>query len=186
MKHWKRLTALVLALTLCAGLLAGCGNSDEGDEVDNKTYASEGGSVTMPEGFAAEGHFTSQIAGDTLYVDFNGIQKRDTGYFAPAGDSITINITATTESEGNKEFKAALWKQVASGAQYVDGCTIYFKAVGSCYTYTITGLDPASKYRITLSYDSPKYYITGQMSVGGLATAERSDEEQQAEEAKNA
>lgn len=178
MKHTTRLLALLLALALCAGLLAGCGGSGDADEdVADQIRAAQGGSITLPEGFSASGHLSSQIAGDTLYVCFSGIQYRNTGYFAPAGGSITVTAFATTDNELNRDFKLSLWKQVDGGAAYVNGATVYYTADGSCYTYTYEGLDPASKYRFTISYDSPSYYITGQFSVAGLATAEQSDEE---------
>ena len=83
-----------------------------------------------------------------------------------AGDTLTI--TACGTAEGPQEYKIALWKKVDGGAQYVDGSTGYFHTDGTNYTYTITGLDPSVQYRITVSYDSSKYYLYGMFAAEGI------------------
>ncbi len=178
MKH-TRLFALLLALALCAALLAGCSGSSEDEDEADEIHATAGGSVTLPEGFSASGSFTSQVSGDALYAtfSFSGAQKKETGYFSPAGTSITVTAFATTENQHNKEFKFALWQKVDGGMSYVSGTTVYYTADGSCYTYTYEGLDPNSQYRLAISHDSPSYVVSGQFAVTGLATATQSDEE---------
>ena len=77
MKH-TRLFALLLALALCAAMLAGCSGSSEDEDVADEIHATAGGSVTLPEGFSASGSFTSQVSGDALYAtfSFSGARKR--------------------------------------------------------------------------------------------------------------
>ena len=55
------------------------------------------------------------------------------------------------------------------GAEYVAGSTGYIKTDGTNYRYTVTGLDPAASYRITVSYDSSKYYLYGMFQAEGVA-----------------
>lgn len=178
MKH-TRLFALLLALALCAALLAGCSGETEEEDVADEIHATAGGSITLPEGFSASGTFTSLVSGDALYAtfSFSGAQKKETGYFSPASTSITVTAFATTENEYNKQFKFALWQKVDGGMAYLPGTTVYYTADGSCYSYTYEGLDPSSQYRLAISHDSPSYVVSGQFSVAGLATATQSDEE---------
>ena len=42
-------------------------------------------------------------------------------------------------------------------------------ADGTDYRCTISGLDPAAQYRVTISYDSSRYYLYGLMKVEGIA-----------------
>ena len=43
------------------------------------------------------------------------------------------------------------------------------KTDGTDYTCTISGLDPAASYRLTISYDSSRYYLYGGLKVEGIA-----------------
>ena len=150
--------------------------SDEEDEAD-ETVASAGGDVTFPEGMdTTESKLVTQVEGDTMYVAFNGIQNRSTDYFVAAGDSVTITGYATTEStnENYQTFKVALWELSDDRAttSYVIGSTIYYPTDGTNYSYTITGLTPGRQYKVTVSYDSVKFYVTGGLKVQGLGSEE--------------
>ena len=39
---------------------------------------------------------------------------------------------------------------------------------GSNYRFTIGGLDPAAQYRLTISYDSSRYYLYGMFKAEGI------------------
>ena len=67
--------------------------------------------------------------------------------------------------EGTQKYKIALWRKVDGGAQYVDGSTYYIKTDGQNYRCSIGGLDPAASYRLTISYDSSRYYLYGGLKV---------------------
>ena len=80
-----------------------------------------------------------------------------------------LNIMACGTAEGTQKFKVALWKKVDGGAAYVPDSTYYVKTDGTDYRCTISGLDPAAQYRVTISYDSSRYYLYGLMKVEGIA-----------------
>lgn len=173
----KRLLALMLALAAVL-TLAGCTLDFSGEEeADTRTWATAGGSITLPEDMDATARFATQQVDGTMYVVFNGIQKRDTGYFTAPGGTLTFTACATAEADNLQQFKIAVWKQVDGGTQYVDGGTIYVKTDGTCYTYTLEGLDPAASYRLTLSYDKTAYYMYGQVKVEGIAALGAAPEE---------
>ena len=95
------------------------------------------------------------------------IWSRQTDYFtAPNG---VITLTGYGTAEGTQKYKIALWRKVDGGAQYVDGSTYYIKTDGQNYRCSIGGLDPAASYRITISYDSSRYYLYGGLKVEGIA-----------------
>lgn len=64
-----------------------------------------------------------------------------------------------------QKFKISLWKKVDGGAQYVDNTTYYFVTDGQNYHCDIGNLDPNASYRLTISYDSSKYYLYGLLKV---------------------
>ena len=191
-------TWLALALALCMALsLSACspkdvmknvivkactvmGFIDESsgeEETSTKNVATAGGDVTFPEGMdTTSGKLVTQAVGDTLYVAFNGIANRNTEYFVAAGDSLTITGYATTEStnENYQTFKAAVWElsDDKTTTSYVQGSTVYYTTDGSCYTYTITGLTPGKQYKVSISYDSSIYYVTGGLKIQGLGSEE--------------
>lgn len=191
-------TWIALALALCLALsLSACspkqalkdavvkavtvlGFRDESafdEEEATKVMATSGGEVTFPEGFdSTSGKLVTQAAGDTLYVAFNGIANRSTEYFVPASDSITVTGYATTEStnENYQTFKVAVWQLSDDKAttSYVQGSTVYYTTDGTCYTYTITGLTPGKQYKVNISYDSSKFYVTGGLKIQGLGSEE--------------
>ncbi len=173
----KRFLALVLAVALTLSL-AGCESIKNGvaslmgantaQEADTENWAvATTDPIMLPEGTNATAQWTNVVSGGTLYGVYNGIWKRNTGYFQVSGDTLTI--TACGTAEGPQEYKIALWKKVDGGAQYVNGSTGYFHTDGTNYRYTITGLDPSAQYRITVSYDSSRYYLYGMFSAEGIA-----------------
>ena len=94
---------------------------------------------------------------------FNGIWSRQTSYFTvPSG---TLSIMGCGTAEGTQRFKVAVWKKVDGGAEYVTDSTYYIHTDGTDYRCTISGLDPAASYRLTISYDSSRYYLYGGLKV---------------------
>ena len=177
MKHLKRLLALALVAMLALSLFTACGGSDDEEpELDEGNRAVAGGSIDWPEGLDTTQRFATQIAGDTLYAVFNGIQTRTTNYFVPAGDTITLTGYSTTESEKRKEYRVTLWKESYTGREYVTDGTMYFTADGSCYTGTFTGLVAGERYKVGLAYDGVSFYMSGGLSIGGLAQADDLDD----------
>ena len=190
MKLTKRIgvaaLALVLALSLTAcspkdmlgnmilgvadlfGLRSESSNDDEAEE----TVATPGGSISFPEGMDTQSRFPTMVSGDTLYNAFNGISNRSTDYFVAASDTVTLTAYATTESATILEFKAALWElsDDQTKTSYLQGSTVYFPTGGECSTYTVSGLTPGKMYKVTVSYDSVSYYITGGMTVTGVGS----------------
>lgn len=61
-----------------------------------------------------------------------------------------------------------VWQKIDGGVQYVPDSTYYFKTDGTNYRCTISGLDPAAIYRLTISYDSSRYYLYGGLKVEGV------------------
>ena len=102
----KKLITLALTLALAFSLTACLGSQRE--STVNDIYAEKGGEITLPEGMDTSRRFNTQLEGDTMYIDFNRVMVRNTGYFSPAGDTLTLTAYATTESTGLLEFKAGL------------------------------------------------------------------------------
>lgn len=181
----RRCFALLLALTLCAGLLVGCAKEEgEVEEQTNVVIAQSGGdSVPFTEEFDTSQRFGTQVVGDTLCVAFNGIQNNrryKVPYFTAASDTLTVTGAATAESERNKTYRVTLWKRVDGGMEYVGSDdrpgTIELTADGSAYTAQFTGLEPGAQYKVGLAYDGRgKYFISGQLAVRGLAGAEAAE-----------
>ena len=168
------LKSAILKSTTALGLRQD--RSDE-DEVDDLTYAAAGGDVTYPETMdTTEAKLVTEVDGSVLYAAFNGIQNRSTDYFVAGSDSLTITGYATTEStnENYQTFKVALWElsDDRTSAGYVIGSTVYYTTDGSCYQYTITGLTPGKQYKVNISYDSTRYFVTGGIKVEGLGSEE--------------
>ena len=172
MKTKKRFLAVVLAAALLVAGLTGCkdalrgvaqkisGSSGEVQEEDTTRWADATADPLIIQGIAdASAKF------DTAIV-FNGIWSRQTNYFAaPTG---TLTVMACGTAEGTQKFKVALWKKVDGGVEYVPDSTYYIKTDGTDYTCTISGLDPAAIYRMTISYDSSRYYLYGLLKVEGV------------------
>lgn len=196
MKQTKRLLALLLATLMLVGL-TGCdakqtfqdslykllvmvGVAEEGneeDDVDTNVYATAGGSIVFPEGMDTTGRVSNQVVDGTLYIAFNGIANRSSDYFVAAGNSVTLTAYATSDAPAGvatsiTKFKLALWElsDDQSTTTYVQGTTVYFDFDGTCQTKTVTGLTPGKLYKVYISYDSSKYYITGGATVSGVSS----------------
>ena len=92
---------MALALTACSpkkvaqdmviGMVQALGftTADEEEDEATETMATEGGSITYPEGFDASG--TNALLQDgTLYLSFKDMQYYSTDFFTPAGDIIFL------------------------------------------------------------------------------------------------
>ena len=153
MKMKKRIAALLLAAVLAVSL-TGCkdalksivhkatGTSDEVQDEDTTRWAEQTGDPLIIQGIAdASAKFATATADGCLYAVFNGIWSRQTSYFTvPSG---TLNIMACG--------------------------TAYVKTDGTDYRCTVSGLDPAAQYRVTISYDSSRYYLYGLLKAEGIA-----------------
>lgn len=180
MKTKKRFLAVVLAAALLVAGLTGCkdalrgvaqkisGSSGEVQEEDTTRWADATADPLIIQGIAdASAKFDTAMVDGTLYAVFNGIWSRSTGYFtAPSG---SLSIMACGTAEGTQKFKVALWKKVDGGAEYVPDSTYYIHTDGTNYRCTVSGLDPVAQYRVTISYDSSRYYLYGLMKVEGIA-----------------
>lgn len=179
MKMKKRLLTLLLALGGLALCLTGCketltgiahkvtGSSSEVQEEDTTQWAEQTSDELIIQGIAdPSAKFATATADGCLYAVFNGIWSRQTSYFAVPGG--TLNIMGCGTAEGTQKFKIAVWKKVDGGAEYVPGSTYYIKTDGTNYRCTVSGLDPAAQYRITISYDSSRYYLYGLLKVEGI------------------
>ena len=178
MKMKKRIVVLLMALVLAVGLI-GCkdtlksivhkasGTSDEVQEEDTTRWADQTSDPLIIQGIAdASAKFDTAMVDGTLYAVFNGIWSRQTNYFAaPTG---TLTVMACGTAEGTQRYKVSVWQKVAGGAQYVNGSTYYIKTDGQNYRCVISGLDPAAIYRMTISYDSSRYYLYGLLKVEGV------------------
>ena len=159
---------MILVVAYLFGLRSESSNDDEAEE----TVATPGGSISFPEGMDTQSRFPTMVSGDTLYIAFNGISNRSTDYFVAASDTVTLTAYATTESATILELKAALWElsDDQTKTSYLQGSTVYFPTGGECSTYTVSGLTPGKMYKVTVSYDSVSYYITGGMTVTGVGS----------------
>lgn len=175
MKKIKRIVLLVVAVLVL--LVAASGvktvldmkNSadNEVQEEDSTRWAELTSDPLNLEGIAdASAKYASAAVNGSLNLVFNGIWSRQTNYFAaPTG---TLTVMACGTAEGTQKFKVALWKKVDGGVEYVPDSTYYIKTDGTDYTCTISGLDPAAIYRMTISYDSSRYYLYGLLKVEGV------------------
>ena len=179
MKTKKRFLAVVLAAALLVAGLTGCkdalrgvaqkisGSSGEVQEEDTTRWADATADPLIIQGIAdPSAKFATATADGCLYAVFNGIWSRQTSYFTvPSG---TLSIMGCGTAEGTQRFKVAVWKKVDGGAEYVADSTYYICTDGTNYRCTISGLDPAAQYRVTISYDSSKYYLYGLLKVEGI------------------
>ena len=164
MKKIKRIALLVVAVLVL--LVAASGvktvldmkNSadNEVQEEDSTRWAEPTSDPLNIEGIAdASAKYASAAVNGSLNLVFNGIWSRQTDYFGTA--------------EGTQRYKVSVWQKVAGGAQYVNGSTYYIKTDGQNYRCVISGLDPAASYRLTISYDSSRYYLYGGLKVEDIA-----------------
>mgnify|MGYP006997699417 CR=1 FL=1 len=179
MKMKKQLLALLLAAVMVLSL-TGCketlkkvaqkitGHSEEVQEEDTTRWADATADPLIIQGIAdASAKYATATADGCLYAVFNGIWSRQTEYFTVPSGLLSIYGCGTTDG-GAQKFKVSLWKKVDGGAQYVDNTTFYFTADGQNYHCDIDNLDPNASYRVTISYDSSRYYLYGLMKVEGI------------------
>lgn len=164
---------LLLALVSCRDTLGAIkdqltGRSDAVQEEDTTQWAELTTDPLSLEGIAdPSAKYAAAAVNSCLNIVFNGIWSRQTDYFtAPNG---VITVTGYGTAEGTQKYKIAVWRKVDGGAQYVDGSTYYIKTDGQNYRCSIGGLDPAASYRLTISYDSSRYYLYGGLKVEGIA-----------------
>lgn len=164
---------LLLALVSCRDTLGAIkdqltGKSDAVQEEDTTQWAELTTDPLSLEGIAdPSAKYATAAVNSCLNIVFNGIWSRQTDYFtAPNG---VITVTGYGTAEGTQKYKIAVWRKVDGGAQYVDGSTYYIKTDGQNYRCSIGGLDPAASYRLTISYDSSRYYLYGGLKVEGIA-----------------
>lgn len=176
MSKTKRILAFALAAVLAVVVLTGCksiaqkvfGSSNEVQEDDTTQWAVLNSDPLMIDGIAdTTAKYATARANGALNIVFNGIWSRQTDYFTVPGGSLTITGYGT--AEGTQRYKVSVWQKVAGGAQYVNGSTYYIKTDGQNYRCVISGLDPAASYRLTISYDSSRYYLYGGLKVEGIA-----------------
>lgn len=180
MKRSKRTIVLVVVVVVLLLALVSCrdtlgaikdqltGGSDAVQEEDTTQWAELTGDSLSLEGIAdPSAKYAAAAINSCLNIVFNGIWSRQTDYFtAPNG---VITVTGYGTAEGTQKYKIAVWRKVDGGAQYVDGSTYYIKTDGQNYRCSIGGLDPAASYRLTISYDSSRYYLYGGLKVEGIA-----------------
>ena len=81
-------------------------------------------------------------------------------------------------TSGNMTLKDATneairdWCCHPADTYYVIGSTVYYTTDGTCYQYNVSGLTPGRQYKVYISYDSTRYYITGGLKVQGLGSEE--------------
>lgn len=175
MNTLKRALCLVLVLALALCMFTACKKADEDEPEQEKNYASSGGSINWPEGMDTTTRFASQKEGDVLYISYNGIQNRTSGYFEPAGSSVNITTTGVTESANRKEYRLTLWLETGTGREYVTDSTVYVTADNTHYTASFDGLTPGARYKIGIAYDGGSNYMSGGISISGLQGAEDVD-----------
>lgn len=198
MKFCKRALALALAALLAISL-TGCSkdemrdiasdwiikaatkmgfrSEDTGEEEEVvRNTANQGGSIVFPDGFdPTNGRIPTLVQDGVMYVGFNGIQYKSTDYFVAADSTVTITAYASHTNPNMNEinYKAALWElsEDQRSTVYVPDTTVYFAASEdkSCYTATVSGLTAGRRYKISISYDTGLYYITGGMTVSPVS-----------------
>ena len=138
-------------------------------EDDTTQWAVLSSDPLMLDGIAdTTAKYATARANGALNIVFNGIWSRKTEYFTVPSGLLSIYGCGTTDG-GAQKFKVSLWKKVDGGAEYVTDSTYYIHTDGTDYRCTISGLDPAASYRLTISYDSSRYYLYGGLKVEGIA-----------------
>ena len=99
----------------------------------------------------------------------------DLSYATGGGDVTfpeTMDTTASklvSEVDGDTLYVAFNGRTSTS---YVIGSTVYYTTDGTCYQYNVSGVTPGRQYKVYISYDSTRYYITGGLKVQGLGSEE--------------
>ena len=150
---------VLLALNSCKDTLGAVidqatGKADTVQEEDTTQWAELTSDPLSLEGIGdPSAKYAAAAVNSCLNIVFNGIWSRQTDYFTAPNGVITLTGYGTVDG----------------GTQYVDGSTYYIKTDGQNYRCSIGGLDPAASYRLTISYDSSRYYLYGGLKVEGIA-----------------
>lgn len=178
MKAVKRVIILVIVAAVLGAAAYGAktvydaiqARNNAVQEEDTTRWADSTTDALMLEGISdASVKYAEAFVSTRLNVVFNELyMSRQTSYFTVPNGALTITACGTVEGS-IKRFKIALWKKVDGGAEYVDGSTGYIHADGQNYRYVVEGLDPNARYRLTISYDSSKYYLYGMAQVEGVS-----------------
>ncbi len=172
MKQVKSIVALAAILCLSVTLFSGCGlirRLDEEEEV-NYTYCEAGGSIAFPEGFSPKGAkntLETVMLDTTLCGAFTQVPaSKSTDYFYPGSDTLTVSASGTTDGV-LEQFRISLWKYTESGTQWVE--TLYFKTNGETATGSFSGLDPNSRYRLSVAFSGSTTSCTGSFNASPIA-----------------
>ena len=189
MKLAKRIAtaslALVLALSLTAcspkdmlgnmilgaADLLGLRSEDTGDDEAEETLATPGGSITFPEGMDTQSRFPNEVYGDTLYIAFNGISNRSTDYFVAAGDSVTTIRISIPPSCSSRPLCGS-FRTTRPGRAMCRAPRSILRPAAIARPTRSAALTPGKMYKVTVSYDSGMYYVTGGMTVTGIGSEE--------------
>lgn len=178
MKHVLRLASLALAAVLTVGLFTGCGFLKKLEEEDEPiNYAPAGGTVSFPEGFAPSGGkstLETVMMDTTLCGAFTQVAtSRSTSYFYPGSDTLTVSAKGTTDGV-LEEFRINLWKRTESGAEFV--ASLHFPVDGSVASGTFTGLDPNTRYRLSVAFSGSTTSCTGGFNASPIGNLEPQSE----------
>ena len=166
MKKIKRIALLVVAVLVLLVAASGVKTVlDMKNSADNEVQEEDSTRWAEPTSDPLNIEGIADASAKYASAAVNG--SRQTDYFTVPGGSLTITGYGT--AEGTQRYKVSVWQKVAGGAQYVNGSTYYIKTDGQNYRCVISGLDPAASYRLTISYDSSRYYLYGGLKVEGIA-----------------
>ncbi len=188
----NRIAALCMVFCLALVLTACGGKKDEAADsgsqtIDDTVYATDGGDITMPEGFAPAteaNKIATQLTGNTLAGNLNIVSYRTTGYFSTNG-SVTVNFKGDlVNSAGenvevrdpvNTNINVALWREGESNTEYLT--TAVFRADGTNKTYTFNNLEPGVQYRLAFTTAVAKYRVNATFNIVGITAEGDKDKE---------
>lgn len=185
---------VALGMVFCLALVfTACGDkkdktpASESQTADKTVYATDGGNITLPEGFAAAteaNKIATQLTGDTLAGNLNIASYRTTGYFSSNG-SITLNFKGDLVNSAGESVKVrdaehaninvALWKEGESKTEYLT--TVVFQADGANKTYTFSNLEPGAQYRLAFTTAVAKYRVNATFNIVGITAEGDKDKE---------
>lgn len=172
MKLFKSVIPFVIIFCMLASLFSGCGLIKRLDQEDeqNFTYCEPGGSIVFPEGFAPKGTkntLETTLLENTLCASFTQVPaNKSTDYFYPLSDTLTLTANGTTDGV-LEQFRISLWKYTESGTQWVE--TLYFRTNGETATGSFSGLDPNSRYRLSVSFSGSTTSCTGSFNASPIS-----------------
>ena len=126
---------------------------------------------------AAGGQYLDPSRQDVRDCIAAGVQEILDGY---AVDGIHLDdyfYPTTDEAFDAAEYAAAGTNLSLEDWRRENVNALVFTADGELYTGSFSGLDPDAKYKVTISYDSGYYTISGGMSIAGLVEADAAKNE---------